>query len=97
MYVGLNIIPAGLLSTYRGDKGEESGITVGGGVLGLPGHFLIGIIFRCPESLFARLDCRFGTLTNQCSHTTLRHTDQADEQMTRLDGLNPRVSNHTAT
>ena len=36
-------------------------MAVGGGVLlvGLPGHFMIGMIFLCPESLFARLDCRF--------------------------------------
>ena len=46
-YVGLSIILAGLLSTYRGGGGEERGMMVFGGVLllGLPGHFLIGSIF----------------------------------------------------
>ena len=61
VYVGLNIILAGLLSTYRGSEGDERGMAVGGGVLllGLPGHFMIGMIFLCPESRFARLECRF--------------------------------------
>ena len=62
LYVGLNIIVAGLLSTYRGSEGEEeSGMTVFGGVLllGLPGHFPNGIVFLCPEFRFARLDGRF--------------------------------------
>ena len=63
MYVGLNIILAGLESTYRGGEGEdeERGMTVFGGVLllGLPGHFPNGIEFLCPESRFPRLDWRF--------------------------------------